>query len=340
MFTQPTQIPRSPFASTLTIAVHVCLGLVVIVLATAMPSIPKIAAHESLTFIMAEALPALEFEMPAPPPPDAPRLEIPRPEPPKAMEAPVIEPPPPPPPVERRVVEPPKEVKAPPPVPKPPQVVVGAFSDPTAAARVAAVKPIAPAGFESAAEQTKRARAEVTAVGGFDTNLPESTRPDRTALVRDAGFGTTSDPAPTRTAPRSTTAAGFSTDPSPRATAAPPPTVGAAGFGADPKAAPAARPAPRPAARPQADRPVDVLSKPTPAYTDEARAKGIEGEVSLEVEFTAAGHVRVLRVIRGLGHGLDEMARRAAEGIRFRPATSKGVPVDFRATLTIVFRLT
>ena len=46
------------------------------------------------------------------------------------------------------------------------------------------------------------------------------------------------------------------------------------------------------------------------------------------------------RVVRGLGHGLDEMARQAAERIRFRPATSKGTPVDFRATLTIVFRLT
>jgi hypothetical protein len=34
------------------------------------------------------------------------------------------------------------------------------------------------------------------------------------------------------------------------------------------------------------------------------------------------------------------MAQRAAEQIRFKPATSKGTPVDFRANLTILFRLT
>jgi TonB family protein len=85
---------------------------------------------------------------------------------------------------------------------------------------------------------------------------------------------------------------------------------------------------------------VEVIHKPTPQYTEEARTQRIEGEVALEVEFTADGQVRVLRVVRGLGHGLDEMARRAAEQIRFRPATSDGTPVDFRATLTILFRLT
>ena len=62
--------------------------------------------------------------------------------------------------------------------------------------------------------------------------------------------------------------------------------------------------------------------------------------MTLEVEFTADGKVKVLRVVRGLGYGLDEMAQRAAVQIRFKPATSKGSPVDFRANLTIVFRLT
>ena len=85
---------------------------------------------------------------------------------------------------------------------------------------------------------------------------------------------------------------------------------------------------------------MEVVYKPAPAYTDQARAQRIEGEVVLEVQFTADGQVRVLRVVRGLGHGLDEMAQRAAEQIRFKPATSKGSPVDFRANLTILFRLT
>jgi len=88
------------------------------------------------------------------------------------------------------------------------------------------------------------------------------------------------------------------------------------------------------------DRPVEILFKPTPEYTDEARAARIEGTVTLELEFTAAGEVRVLRVVRGLNHGLDEAAQRAALRIRFKPAQSAdGRAVDSRATVQITFRL-
>src|SRR6185436_17047518 len=87
------------------------------------------------------------------------------------------------------------------------------------------------------------------------------------------------------------------------------------------------------------DQPVEIIFKPTPEYTDEARSARIEGTVSLELEFTAAGDVRVLRVVRGLGHGLDEAAQRAALRIRFKPAQSDGRPIDSRATVHITFRL-
>jgi TonB family protein len=86
-------------------------------------------------------------------------------------------------------------------------------------------------------------------------------------------------------------------------------------------------------------RPVEIVFKPTPEYTDEARSARVEGTVSLELEFTAAGDVRVLRVVRGLGHGLDEAAQRAALRIRFKPAQSDDRPVDSRATVHITFRL-
>jgi TonB family protein len=87
------------------------------------------------------------------------------------------------------------------------------------------------------------------------------------------------------------------------------------------------------------DRPVEIVFKPTPEYTDDARSARIEGTVSLELEFTAAGDVRVLRVVRGLGYGLDEAAERAARRIRFKPAQSGDRPVDARATVHITFRL-
>ena len=87
------------------------------------------------------------------------------------------------------------------------------------------------------------------------------------------------------------------------------------------------------------DAPVALLSKPTPSYTLEARQRKIEGDVEVDVEFTATGQVHVLRVVQGLGYGLDEAAVKAAEQIRFAPARRDGQPVDARGRLRIVFRL-
>jgi len=84
---------------------------------------------------------------------------------------------------------------------------------------------------------------------------------------------------------------------------------------------------------------VEVLSKPPVQYTAEARQLRIEGDVVLNVTFLASGRVEVHGVVRGLGHGLDEEARRVAEQIRFRPATSDGHPVDFTTKITITFQL-
>jgi TonB family protein len=85
--------------------------------------------------------------------------------------------------------------------------------------------------------------------------------------------------------------------------------------------------------------PAEIISKPTPAYTEEARRLRIEGEVVLEVVFEASGKLHVVRVVRGLGHGLDENAVRAAEQIRFKPAMREGQPANSTAMLHIVFQL-
>jgi len=86
-------------------------------------------------------------------------------------------------------------------------------------------------------------------------------------------------------------------------------------------------------------QPVEVLEKPQPQYTQEARNLKIEGEVHLKVLFQADGHVQVLQVVRGLGHGLDEAASVAAQKIRFKPAQRDGRPCDMTATVHIVFQL-
>lgn len=85
--------------------------------------------------------------------------------------------------------------------------------------------------------------------------------------------------------------------------------------------------------------PAEILSKPIPAYTQEARNLRIEGEVLLEVVLESSGSLRVVRVVRGLGHGLDDNAVKAAEQIHFKPATRDGQPTDSIVVLHIVFQL-
>jgi len=84
---------------------------------------------------------------------------------------------------------------------------------------------------------------------------------------------------------------------------------------------------------------VEVLSKPPVRYTNEARQLHVEGDVVLSVTFLASGQVVVRSVLQGLGHGLDEEAKRVAEQIRFRPATNNGQPVDVTTKITITFQL-
>jgi periplasmic protein TonB len=86
-------------------------------------------------------------------------------------------------------------------------------------------------------------------------------------------------------------------------------------------------------------KPVEVLFKPRPIYTDQARTKKVEGEVLLQVVFAASGDVKVERVVQGLGYGLDESAESAARQIRFHPAEQDGQPVDSTAIVHIVFQL-
>lgn len=84
---------------------------------------------------------------------------------------------------------------------------------------------------------------------------------------------------------------------------------------------------------------VEILYKPKPVYTEEARSLKLEGEVLLEVTFGANGELHVNRVVRGLGHGLDEAALNAASKIKFKPAQRNGAAVDSTAIVHVVFEL-
>jgi TonB family protein len=88
-----------------------------------------------------------------------------------------------------------------------------------------------------------------------------------------------------------------------------------------------------------ATAPVEITFKPKPDYTDEGRKQKINGEVRLEVLFKSDGQVHVIRVLEGLGYGLDEQAVKAAEQIKFKPALHEGQPIDSMAQVHIIFEL-
>jgi TonB family protein len=88
-----------------------------------------------------------------------------------------------------------------------------------------------------------------------------------------------------------------------------------------------------------ATTPVEITYKPNPVYTQEARDLKLQGEVLLEVSFAANGTLHVNKVVRGLGHGLDEAAVAAANKIRFKPALRYSQPVDSTAVVHVMFQL-
>ena len=88
-----------------------------------------------------------------------------------------------------------------------------------------------------------------------------------------------------------------------------------------------------------ATTPVEIVAKPNPVYTEEARRLHLEGEVLLEVLFAANGQLHVNHIVRGMGHGLDEAAIAAANKMRFKPAQRYNQPVDSTAIVHVVFQL-
>jgi protein TonB len=116
-----------------------------------------------------------------------------------------------------------------------------------------------------------------------------------------------------------------------------------------PRAASAARGAPTvrklgPAAQPTSLGCEEPLVKPRPksvpqpGYTEQARAAGIEGRVRVQLTVDETGRVVNVRLLQGLGYGLDEAALAAARTASFEPGSRCGKPSQ--ATFTISMRFT
>lgn len=82
-----------------------------------------------------------------------------------------------------------------------------------------------------------------------------------------------------------------------------------------------------------------VVREVRPTYTEEARQRGITGEVVLEIVVLQNGTVGRVKVLNGLGSGLDERAIDAVRQWRFEPARLRGTPVDVVVEVTVEFRL-
>ena len=85
-----------------------------------------------------------------------------------------------------------------------------------------------------------------------------------------------------------------------------------------------------------APRPV---STPDPEYTEEARNAKTQGTCVLWLIVDQQGHPRDIRVVRGLGFGLDARAIDAVKQWRFQPATKDGQPVNVQISVEVGFRL-
>jgi TonB family protein len=85
--------------------------------------------------------------------------------------------------------------------------------------------------------------------------------------------------------------------------------------------------------------PPTLLREVRASYTDEARRRGIEGDVILEIVVRANGQVGSVRVMHTLGAGLDQRAVDAVRQWRFSPARRQGAPVDVVVEVAVGFKL-
>jgi periplasmic protein TonB len=79
---------------------------------------------------------------------------------------------------------------------------------------------------------------------------------------------------------------------------------------------------------------------PDPQYTDEAREAKLQGTVTLQVLVGADGRAAQIRIVRGIGMGLDDRAVQSVRGWKFIPARDaarRAVPAW--VTVEAVFRL-
>jgi bla regulator protein blaR1 len=85
-------------------------------------------------------------------------------------------------------------------------------------------------------------------------------------------------------------------------------------------------------------KPVPIY-KPEPPYTEEAKDAKLQGTVRLRITIATDGTVSDAKLIsHPLGKGLDEQAVETVKTWKFKPATKKGKPVEFKVDVEVTFK--
>jgi protein TonB len=82
-----------------------------------------------------------------------------------------------------------------------------------------------------------------------------------------------------------------------------------------------------------------VIFKVEPEFSEEARRAKFMGVVTVNLIVDAAGHPQNVRVIRGVGMGLDQKALEAVRQYRFKPAMEDGHPVPVQVNVEVDFQI-
>ncbi len=307
MFDQLSTNGRSTQSLTLSLAIHVCLAIAILAAGFTVKSIVAPSRTTSVQWIAPLAIPHIK------------RPTI-------RFAKPLI----------LRVAKLPKLI-APRPDPEPTVLIAPPRPIPVIIAQQPPEPPVQKEVFAAtpAAKGNSNTPAKVQ-LGGFSTATTGLGQAVPKLQVAPVGFGDAGT-VPAAAARRTVSTAGFGDAAVASTSANPRGQVHSSGFGDAVSAAPSAIAAQAPTPPPSTA--AQILAKPRPAYTEEARKLEIEGEVQLEVVFGASGEVHILRLVRGLGHGLDENAAIAAKAIRFLPAKRDGHTVDSTAMVHIIFQL-
>lgn len=83
----------------------------------------------------------------------------------------------------------------------------------------------------------------------------------------------------------------------------------------------------------------EAVSTPDPEYTEEARNAKTQGTCVLWMIVDDQGRPRDIKVVRGLGFGLDAKAIEAVRQWRFQPAMKDGRPVNVQISVEVGFKL-